>query len=201
MTDFLPKDTTFRARILSYGYSSELFFDFEAEIQEGDIKQRPFRDRSFWEMTGALRIHSNELLESLSALRGDQHRDKAIIWIGHGLGGFIIAKALIEASAKVGKYRNLKAIQLSTCGLLYFNPSDSDSPINDWDDIQTTLKSIGMKITQKRCLTNSNKDLEHFYLQMQRYNSIKGHFQHYSIHGSRSEVVDNRIPPVSHIFY
>ena len=178
MTDLLPQDISHRARILSYTYSGRLFTDSKT----GRWGQRPNPSRAddmvLQYLPQAIHLHSNRLLERLTVLRGDFARDRAIIWIGHSLGGLIVKNTLVQASTAVGAHSKHKAIQLSTCGILYFGTPMRGT--KHWARVLIKMTSVSLQVPDHPNITKDKVGLECFDLQLQRYKSIESQFRNYS---------------------
>lgn len=179
MTD-LPKNIGCHARILSYGYSTRLFSDAEGGLRGEQTKQTPLGDRVLQYLPQALYLHSDRLLQQMTALRGDAARDRPIVWIGHSLGGLIVKNTLVQASSSIGTHYKQKATQLSTCGVLFFGTPMQDTSSKSWARILTRIMSVSLDLRFKINFKKHDTMFEDFDLQGQRYKGIERQFRNYS---------------------
>ena len=180
MTDVLPSGLSHRARILSYGYSSKLFSRSPRTLWGTEKRLSRLDENSLRYLPQTVQIHSNRLLEQLTALRGDVARDRPIIWIGHTLGGLIVKHALVQASAAVGENSEQKATHLATCGALYFETPMQDTSRRPWARILASMMSVSLRVALPTNIEKPNLNFDEFDLQSQRYKSIERHFRNFS---------------------
>jgi hypothetical protein len=158
----LPQDIP-EARVLTYGYTSDL------------------RRSKYFQET--LYLQSSALLHRLVSLRPDSIRRRPIIFLAHGVGGLIVKNALIESSATVVEGDvGLKAVQLSTVGVLYFGTPHRPTQWT-WDTVlaRTVSMSLDPSETSSKSLEQAlaaQRDSLSFLFD--RYKSIEAHIKNYT---------------------
>lgn len=182
MTDLLPDDIQSHkhVRILSYGYSPYLFSGVLRTFRGNDVSPKTLDKKALGWVPQAINIHANRLLEQLSAKRKGKDRDRAIIWIGHSLGGLIVQKALVQASASLESRIEHKAIELCTCGVLYFGTPMREVRGQTWAQLLSSIVSYSMETKEDPGLNLPALESDILDLEVQRYKSILTNFQNYS---------------------
>jgi hypothetical protein len=158
----LPQDIP-EARVLTYGYTSDL------------------RRSKYFQET--LYLQSSALLDQLALLRPDSLRRRPIIFIAHGVGGLIVKNALIESSATVVEEDvGLKAVQLSTVGVLYFGTPHRPTQWT-WDTVLARIVSMSLDPSEtsseslEQALAAQRDSLSFLF---DRYKSIEAHIKNYT---------------------
>ncbi|KAL8783755.1 MAG: hypothetical protein Q9195_009293 [Heterodermia aff. obscurata] len=182
MTDLLPDDVEShkRSRILSYSYSPHLFSGARRTFVGHDVNAKTLDKKALGYVPQAINTHSKRLLEQLSAKRRGKDRDRAIIWVGHSLGGLIVQNALVQASASVESRREHKAIELCTCGVLFFGTPMREVPGRNWALLLSSIVSASMQTKEDPGLDLAALKSDVLDLEVQRYKSIATNFQNYS---------------------
>ena len=182
MTDLLPDglDKHKKIRVLSYGYSADLFSGARRTFRSHHQTSRILDKKALGYVPQAISIHSKRLLEQLSQKRRGKDRDRAIIWIGHSLGGLIVQNALVQASASVESRREYKAIELCTCGVLYFGTPLREVRGRTWAQLLSSIVSDSMGVKEDPGLNLAALKCDILDLEIQRYKSIATNFQNYS---------------------
>ena len=182
MTDLLPDDIQSHknVRILSYGYSPYLFSSATRNFRSNVVSAKTLDRNALGWVPQAINIHANRLLEQLSPKRKGKDRDRAIIWIGHSLGGLIVQKALVQASASLESRREHKAIELCTCGVLYFGTPMCEVRGRTWAHLLSSIVSYSTETKEDPGLNPAALESDVLDLEVERYKSIVTNFHNYS---------------------
>lgn len=149
----LPKEIP-NARVLTYGYDS--------------------RTRSSEHLTHqTLYGHSMSLISALSLYRRRTKTERRpIIFLAHSLGGIVVKSALIHSNmAGVSHNEHLKAIKLSTYGVIFFGTPHQGTESASWGKVLVNVASI-FQHTSTAILEHLEKDSEWLETQLEQYKSI-----------------------------
>ena len=202
MTDLLPEDVKShkRVRILSYGYSPHLFSGARRTFRSHDANAKTLDKNALGYVPQAINVHSKRLLEQMSAKRTGKDRDRAIIWIGHSLGGLIVQNALVQASASLQSRIEHKAIELCTCGVLYFGTPMREVRGRTWAHLLSSIVSDSMETKEDPGLSLAALHSDILDLEVQRYKSIATNFPNYSFCERAGSPVSIERPKTSYYF-
>ena len=166
------------SRILTYGYSPELFTGLR-----GKQSTQLVNERALVYLPQALYLHSNRLLEALARLRASNAENRPVVFIAHSLGGLIVKTALINASAAIHERDcPLKAIQLLTIGVIFLGTPHRASRSEEWSNMliknfHATNPTSSIGFIQP--LFDKARSLD---LQIEQYKSIESNFFNYSFY-------------------
>lgn len=165
-----------KVRILSYGYSTELFVPGKSAKST-----KPSATLRF--LPQALFLHATRLIEQLATYRSKACEDRPIIFIAHSLGGFIVKTALVHASAAIDDYDSeLKAIELLTVGILFFGTPQQESKSTSWNRVLKKMYSLAEITPSTMSNDRTNDQAEIFNFQVERYKSIESNFYNFSFY-------------------
>lgn len=185
MRDLLPKslDKSKQSRVLTYGYSSQLFSSSKSRFW-GQMS-RSHDEKVMRHLPQVLQLHSRRLLEELTTSRGETSRNRAIIFVCHSLGGLIVRDALVQASTAIGANSKYKAIELCTCGVLCFGTPIRDTSDKPWSNLleEVVLTNLDLPTNLKLQPVAGSSDM--IDLHLQRYRSIENNFRNYCFYETK----------------
>ncbi|OCL01786.1 hypothetical protein AOQ84DRAFT_206150 [Glonium stellatum] len=147
------------ARVLTYGYDA--------------------RTRSSEHLTHqTLYGHSESLISALSLHRRKTKTERRpIIFLAHSLGGIVVKSALIHSNmAGISHNEHLKAIKLSTYGIMFFGTPHQGTDSASWGKVLANVASI-FRHTSTAILEHLERDSEWLETQLGQYNSISSEFR------------------------
>ncbi|OAL46213.1 hypothetical protein IQ07DRAFT_603591 [Pyrenochaeta sp. DS3sAY3a] len=142
------------ARVLTYGYDSRTHSSEHLTHQ-------------------TLYGHSMSLVSALSLYRRRTKTERRpIVFIAHSLGGIVVKSALIHSNmADVSHNEHLKAIKLSTYGIVFCGTPHQGTDSASWGKVLMNVVSI-FQHTSTSLLTHLERDSEWLQIQLEQYNSI-----------------------------
>ncbi|KAI9761617.1 MAG: hypothetical protein M1840_001757 [Geoglossum simile] len=142
------------ARIFTYG------FDSRTHSSEHLTRQTLFG-------------HSVTLVSALSLCRRRTKTERRpIIFVAHSLGGIVVKSALIHSNmATVSHNEHLKAIKLSTYGIIFFGTPHQGANYTSWSKLLVNVASIFQQ-TNTDHLRHLEKDSHWLETQLEQYKPI-----------------------------
>ncbi|OXV11944.1 hypothetical protein Egran_00299 [Elaphomyces granulatus] len=102
----------------------------------------------------------------------DKTERRPIIFLAHSLGGIVVKSALIHSnSAGVSHNEHLKAIKLSTYGVIFFGTPHQGTESASWGKVLVNIASI-FRHTNTAILEHLEKDSAWLEIQLEQYKSI-----------------------------
>jgi triacylglycerol esterase/lipase EstA (alpha/beta hydrolase family) len=168
--DDLPKDIT-KARIMTFGYNAAYVGDATS---------------------GRIRDFGKQLLEALR-LEREQCRDRPLIFVCHSLGGLVVKRAMVEASAAKARHAD---IYDSASGIVFLATPHRGSSKASIGKMLVNISKVSLRQNKTQLLAELESDNPSLTDLTEDFSGLHSHFQIASAWELKASKINQFLPRI-----